>query len=133
MGGLISLYGFLRRPDVFGFAGVMSPSLWIARGAIFNDVQQLPSWDGRLYLDTGTGEGRAQVRHTREMARHASAQGPTPATAAALCGRSRRGAQRGGLGGTVRAGDSVAAAAEAGGVELVGHAQSRSANSRGDC
>ena len=25
MGGLISLYGFLRRPDVFGFAGVMSP------------------------------------------------------------------------------------------------------------
>ncbi len=69
MGGLISLYAFLRRPDVFGFAGVMSPSLWFARSAIFDDVQQLPSWDGRLYLDTGTAEGRRHVRQTREMAR----------------------------------------------------------------
>ena len=69
MGGLISLYGFLRRPDVFGFAGVMSPSLWFARGAIFGDVQHMAHWSGRLYLDTGTGEGRAQVRHTREMVR----------------------------------------------------------------
>ena len=69
MGGLISLYAFLTRPDVFGFAGVMSPSLWFGRGAIFTDVQQLPSWQGRLYLDTGTAEGRGQVRQTREMAR----------------------------------------------------------------
>jgi len=69
MGGLISLYGFLRRPDVFGFAGVMSPSLWFARGAIFSDVHHLPSWGGRLYLDTGTAEGRGQVRQTREMVR----------------------------------------------------------------
>ena len=69
MGGLISLYGFLRRPDVFGFAGVMSPSLWFAQGAIFQDVHHLPSWDGRIYLDTGTGEGRGQVKQTRLMVR----------------------------------------------------------------
>ena len=69
MGGLISLYGFLRRPDVFGFAGVMSPSLWFARGAIFGDLHRINSWEGRLYLDTGTAEGRPQVRHTREMVR----------------------------------------------------------------
>ncbi len=69
MGGLISLYGFLHRPDVFGFAGVMSPSLWFARGAIFGELQQRDSWRGRLYLDTGTAEGRAQVRQTREMVR----------------------------------------------------------------
>ena len=29
MGGLISLYAFFRHPEIFGFAGVMSPSLWI--------------------------------------------------------------------------------------------------------
>ncbi len=69
MGGLISLYGFLRRPDVFGFAGVMSPSLWFARGAMFDLVREIPRWSGRVYLDTGTGEGREQVRHSREMAR----------------------------------------------------------------
>ena len=69
MGGLISLYGFLRRPDVFGFAGVMSPSLWFAGGAIFAEVERLVTWPGRLYLDTGTAEGRNQVRQTRAMAR----------------------------------------------------------------
>ena len=69
MGGLISLHGFLQRPDVFGFAGVMSPSLWFARGAIFETVRHVTRWSGRLYLDTGTGEGRAQVRQAREMAR----------------------------------------------------------------
>jgi len=69
MGGLISLYAFLRRPDVFGFAGVMSPSLWFAHGAVFGEVHHMRAWTGRLYLDTGTGEGRAQVRQTREMVR----------------------------------------------------------------
>jgi predicted alpha/beta superfamily hydrolase len=69
MGGLISLYAFLRRPDVFGFSGVMSPSLWFADGAIFNVAAAAHRWPGRLYLDTGTEEGRPQVRRTREMAR----------------------------------------------------------------
>jgi len=78
MGGLISLYGFLRRPDVFGFAGVMSPSLWFARGAIFGDLHRIHSWEGRLYLDTGTAEGRPQVRHTREMVRLLRRKAPHP-------------------------------------------------------
>jgi predicted alpha/beta superfamily hydrolase len=69
MGGLISLYAFLVRPDVFGFAGVMSASLWFGRGSIFGVAASVGHWPGRLYLDTGTGEGRNQVRQTREMAR----------------------------------------------------------------
>jgi predicted alpha/beta superfamily hydrolase len=69
MGGLITLYAFLTHPEVFGFAGVMSPSLWVAGGAIFGVVEQVERWHGRLYVDTGTAEGRAQMRHTREMAR----------------------------------------------------------------
>jgi predicted alpha/beta superfamily hydrolase len=69
MGGLISLYAFLARADIYGFAGVMSPSLWFAGGAVFEHVARLERWTGRLYLDTGTAEGRNQVRQTREMVR----------------------------------------------------------------
>jgi predicted alpha/beta superfamily hydrolase len=57
MGGLISLYAFFSRPDVFGFAGVMSPSLWFAQEAIFSYVRQAAFKPGKLYLDLGTHEG----------------------------------------------------------------------------
>ncbi|MCU0497617.1 MAG: alpha/beta hydrolase-fold protein [Anaerolineae bacterium] len=57
MGGLISLYAYFRRPEVFGFAGALSPALWFADYAIFNYVrglEQVPH--GRIYLDAGTQE-----------------------------------------------------------------------------
>jgi predicted alpha/beta superfamily hydrolase len=57
MGGLISLYAFFRRPDVFGLAGAMSPSLWFAQEAIFPYVEHAPFHPGRVYLDIGTHEG----------------------------------------------------------------------------
>jgi predicted alpha/beta superfamily hydrolase len=57
MGGLISLYGYFRRPEVFGFAGVMSPSLWFAQESIFAYVEHAPYRAGRIYLDIGTHEG----------------------------------------------------------------------------
>jgi predicted alpha/beta superfamily hydrolase len=69
MGGLASLYAFFREPAVFGFAGVMSPSLWFASRAIFDEVASRGPWTGRVYLDVGTGEGRAAVRDARLMAR----------------------------------------------------------------
>ena len=56
MGGLISLYGFFRHPDIFGRAGVMSPALWFARKAIFPYVRQQPHRPGKIYLDMGTAE-----------------------------------------------------------------------------
>lgn len=77
MGGLISLCGFFRHPEVFGLAGVMSPSLWFADRAIFDYVRQAPTNPGRLYLDTGTHESpptrgllaglRATLRSRRYM------------------------------------------------------------------
>lgn len=57
MGGLISLYAFFSRPEVFGFAGVLSPSLWFAQEAIFSYLQQAAFKPGRIYLDLGTHEG----------------------------------------------------------------------------
>src|SRR4051812_9334479 len=39
MGGLISLYAFFRHPEVFGFAGVLSPSLWLTERATFSYIE----------------------------------------------------------------------------------------------
>ncbi len=39
MGGLIAFYAVIKYPDVFGSAGVFSPSLWLAP-RIFEDVQK---------------------------------------------------------------------------------------------
>lgn len=61
MGGLISLYGFFHRPDVFGFAGVMSPSLWLGGGAIYSFINARDFVPGKLYLDNGTRENSARM------------------------------------------------------------------------
>jgi predicted alpha/beta superfamily hydrolase len=62
LGALISLYGFFRRPDVFGFVGAMSPSLWFAGGALLRFIEDEASYTpGRVYLDAGTAEGERTV------------------------------------------------------------------------
>ena len=67
MGGLISLYGYLRHPRIFGFVGAMSPAFWFARRAIFDTARAAPYVPGRIYLDVGTREGAATLRDTRQM------------------------------------------------------------------
>src|SRR6185369_1285379 len=56
LGGLISLYGFLTAPEVFGFAGVFSPAFWWTEGTIFSFVEQAAFVPGRIYMDVGTDE-----------------------------------------------------------------------------
>jgi predicted alpha/beta superfamily hydrolase len=60
MGGLISLYAFCTRPDVYGRALVMSPSLWVAHGAAYGLARERLAPGGRLYIDNGTRESSAQ-------------------------------------------------------------------------
>jgi predicted alpha/beta superfamily hydrolase len=60
LGALISLYAFFVRPDVFGFVGAMSPSLWVGQGLILDQVRESPVVPSRLYLDNGTHEPSAQ-------------------------------------------------------------------------
>jgi predicted alpha/beta superfamily hydrolase len=67
MGGLISLYGFFRRPGFFGFCASLSPSLWFADRAIFPFVEAAPFVPGRIYLDIGTDEGTASLANARRM------------------------------------------------------------------
>jgi predicted alpha/beta superfamily hydrolase len=80
LGGLISLHLALTRPEVFGRAGVVSPSLWwadreiIARAASMS----LPSPRPRLWLDIGGAEGERHVRDTRALAGVLMARGWRP-------------------------------------------------------
>ena len=67
MGGLISLYGFLREPDVFGFVGALSPSLWFAGRRIFTKLEASPLVRGRIYLDIGRHEGKVALEDARRM------------------------------------------------------------------
>ena len=69
MGGLISLYAFIARSEVFGAAGVMSPALWFGQGRIFDVVQEAPTARGRVYVDVGAHEGPGTLRNTRRLAR----------------------------------------------------------------
>ena len=59
MGGLISLYGYFRYPEVFGLAGALSPALWYTRGAIYDFVAKAPFVPGKIYLDNGSRENSA--------------------------------------------------------------------------
>jgi predicted alpha/beta superfamily hydrolase len=67
LGGLISLYAYFRRPDVFGFTAALSPSLWFANGAILDLVEQSSRPPGRVYLDVGLREGSAHVALARRL------------------------------------------------------------------
>ena len=62
MGGLISLYAFFERPDVFGTVGAISPSVGFARGALMDYLERARFVGGRIYLDVGTHEGRPRAR-----------------------------------------------------------------------
>lgn len=69
MGALISLYAFFHSPEVFGFAGALSPALWPGTRAIFSFIEQAPVVRGRLYVDIGTGELPGAVRDARRLHR----------------------------------------------------------------
>lgn len=60
MGGLISLFAFFRRPDIFGMCGAMSPSLFVNHNAIVRYARDAAFADGKIYLDNGTREPSAR-------------------------------------------------------------------------
>jgi predicted alpha/beta superfamily hydrolase len=56
LGGLVSLYGLLSRPETFGRALVMSPALWWSDEQMFAYARERASGHGRIWLDTGDAE-----------------------------------------------------------------------------
>lgn len=77
LGGLAALYAHFRRPDAFGGALVMSPSLWFARRRVFDWLAGIPTpWASRVYLDCGALEARgAMLDLTRQLAAHLDQRG----------------------------------------------------------
>ncbi|WP_426103312.1 alpha/beta hydrolase [Massilia sp. TSP1-1-2] len=68
MGGLISHYGINQYPEVFGKAGIFSPSYWAAGSAAFNFAASRPARsDARLYLLIGALEGGPMVPDAQRM------------------------------------------------------------------
>ena len=64
LGGLISLFLGLKRPDIFGRLAVMSPSLWWDHRSILNlAARSHASPDQKIWMDMGTAEG---LRHLRD-------------------------------------------------------------------
>jgi len=62
MGGLISLYAILQYPQVFGKAGIFSPSLWITDNKIFTDIKKkAKNTNSLIYLYGGKAEGGQMV------------------------------------------------------------------------
>ena len=68
MGGLISLYAVIQYPNVFGGAGVFSPSLFLAP-FIFSDAESMntPSMP-KFYLYAGSKESATMVSDMQKMA-----------------------------------------------------------------
>lgn len=58
LGGLVSLYLGLSRPDLFGRIAALSPSVWWHRRVIHTFTEGLPAGPRpRIWLDIGTREG----------------------------------------------------------------------------
>lgn len=58
MGGLISLYGFLKHDEVFGFCASFSPVFWYkGDDSLYQMVLAKADGTGQVFLDVGTKEG----------------------------------------------------------------------------
>lgn len=61
LGGLISHYAILQFPEVFGVAGIFSPSYWITGEQVSWFENQGAATDARLYFYMGGDEGDSMV------------------------------------------------------------------------
>jgi len=68
MGGLISLYAVMQYPNIFGRAGIFSPSFWAAP-SMYADAQKFTTTAApRLYFYAGGKEGGTMVDDAKKMA-----------------------------------------------------------------
>ncbi len=69
MGGLLSVYAWFHRPDVFSHVAALSPSLWYGRERLFQFFESTRLPRGRIHLDVGTAEGPEALRDVRAFRR----------------------------------------------------------------
>lgn len=68
LGGLEADYAIRRHPQVFGRAGVFSPSYWVSDDAFTQAARDALPADTRVYLYMGGREGGDSVQHVERMA-----------------------------------------------------------------
>ena len=72
LGGLVSAYAGVQRPDVFGLVGVVSPSTWWSNEWIIGAVagtRDAPVKPGKVYVDSGdAGPSNDDVGYTATLA-----------------------------------------------------------------
>jgi len=67
MGGLISMYAILKYPNVFGNAGIFSPSFWLTPELYkYAEGQHLPKYT-RIYFACGDAESETMVSDMEKM------------------------------------------------------------------
>jgi predicted alpha/beta superfamily hydrolase len=76
LGGLVSLHLALTRPEIFGAAAVMSPSVWWNDRTVLSTVDAFSSdVRPRLWLDIGGREGIEALRDARNLRGRLAAKG----------------------------------------------------------
>jgi predicted alpha/beta superfamily hydrolase len=70
MGGLVSYYAMLAYPDVFGKAGIFSPSFWIAPAITGYTDSVSSKVNGKLFFYVGGMEGNEAVEDMYEVMQH---------------------------------------------------------------
>lgn len=69
MGGLISLYGIMRYPGVFGSAGVFSPAFWTNVNDLEKEIKgNTTGWNGNVYMIAGELEGKKYTDNMHAIA-----------------------------------------------------------------
>ncbi|MBP6287015.1 MAG: hypothetical protein KTQ13_04490 [Ferruginibacter sp.] len=67
VGGLISYYAMLRRPDVFGKAGIFSPSFWLAPPIKQFTDSAAGKMNGKFFFYIGAKEGDSFIQDMQEV------------------------------------------------------------------
>ncbi len=66
LGGLVSYYGALKYPTIFGKAGVFSPSFWFSK-EIFDYTEKSKKINTKIYFLCGDNEGESMVADLNKM------------------------------------------------------------------
>lgn len=79
MGGLMTHYAALKHPDVFGKAGIFSPSYWFSKDVFtFTDDADIPN-ENRFFITVGGKEGESMVPYAIRMTEELTDKGLTKA------------------------------------------------------
>jgi predicted alpha/beta superfamily hydrolase len=67
LGGLFSHYAILKRPDLFRYAGVFSPSYWYNKDVYQETNSQIATAKRFMYLSAGDNEDETMIPNLKKM------------------------------------------------------------------